>query len=58
MFQKAAGIRSKTERFIFRRPVLKSLKNAEVVFSLGGKLTNLLLDKGIEKKNSSNTNWY
>ncbi len=50
MFQKAADVRSKTERLIFRRPVLRSLKNAEVVFSLGGKLTNLLLDKGIEKK--------
>ena len=58
MFQKAADIKSKVERYIFHRPVLKSMKNAEIVFSLGGKLTELLLSKGIEKKkNHSNTHW-
>ncbi|HEX8514893.1 MAG TPA: glycosyltransferase family 4 protein [Bacteroidia bacterium] len=53
MFQKAANLRSKLEQFLFRRPVLKSLKNAEVVFSLGGKLTDLLIQQGIPKEKIS-----
>ena len=53
MFQKAANLRSKMEQFIFRKPVLRSLKNADVVFSLGGKLTELMILHGIPKKKIS-----
>ncbi len=47
MFQKAANLRSKAEQYLFRKPVMRSLKTADVVFSLGGKLTELLIQKGI-----------
>jgi glycosyltransferase involved in cell wall biosynthesis len=47
MFQKAANLRSKMEQFIFRKHVLRALKNADVVFSLGGKLTELMVLRGI-----------
>lgn len=53
MFQKAADPRSKLEQFLFRKPVLRSLKNADVVFSLGGKLTELLISQGIPKQKIS-----
>jgi glycosyltransferase involved in cell wall biosynthesis len=53
MFQKAANLRSKMEQFIFRKPVLRSLKNADVVFSLGGKLTELMILHGIPKEKIS-----
>ncbi|MCX6295596.1 MAG: glycosyltransferase family 4 protein [Bacteroidetes bacterium] len=53
MFQKAANLRSKLEQFIFRKPVLRILKNADVVFSLGGKLTELMLLHGIPKEKIS-----
>jgi glycosyltransferase involved in cell wall biosynthesis len=49
MFQKTADLRSKLEQFLFRKPVLRSLKNADVVFSLGGKLTELLIAQGISR---------
>jgi len=47
MFQKTANLRSRLEQYIFKRPVLESLKRADVVFSLGGKLTDLLIRKKI-----------
>jgi glycosyltransferase involved in cell wall biosynthesis len=53
MFQKAADLRSKAEQFLFRKPVLRSLKNADVVFSLGGKLSELLVLQGISKEKIS-----
>ena len=53
MFQKAANFRSKLEQFLFKKPVLKSLINADVVFSLGGKLTELLVSQGIPKQKIS-----
>jgi glycosyltransferase involved in cell wall biosynthesis len=50
MFQKAANLRSKAEQLLFRKPVLKSLRAADVIFSLGGKLTELLISQGISKE--------
>lgn len=42
MFQKTANFKSKLEQYLFKRPVLRSMKNANVVFSLGGKLTEII----------------
>jgi glycosyltransferase involved in cell wall biosynthesis len=42
MFQKTANFKSKLEQYLFKRPVLRSMKNADVVFSLGGKLTEII----------------
>ncbi|MCW3082863.1 MAG: glycosyltransferase family 1 protein [Bacteroidetes bacterium] len=53
MFQKAASLRSKAEQYLFRKPVLRSLHAADVVFSLGGKLTELLIEQGIPKEKIS-----
>lgn len=49
MFQRAADLKSKAEQYLFRRPVLKMLKAADVVFSLGKNLTELLVKKGISQ---------
>ncbi len=50
MFQKAADIKTKLEQYFFKGPVLKSMKNADVVFSLGGKLSKIISDQGVSKK--------
>lgn len=42
MFQKTANFKSKLEQYLFKRPVLRSMKNADIVFSLGGKLTEII----------------
>jgi glycosyltransferase involved in cell wall biosynthesis len=47
MFQKTADLKSKLQQKLFTKPVLDSLKLADVVFSLGGKLTDILISKGI-----------
>lgn len=47
MFQKAANFKSKLEQYIFKRPVLRSMKHADVVFSLGGKLTEIIIENRI-----------
>lgn len=47
MFQPAANFKNKLEQYFFRAPVLKSLKKADVVFSLGGKLTKILEKQGV-----------
>ncbi len=49
MFQKTADFKSKLQQYLFIKPVLKSLKSADIVFSLGGKLTEILIKKGIPK---------
>lgn len=49
MFQKAANLKSRAEQYLFRSPVLKMLRKADVVFSLGHKLTELLISKKIPK---------
>lgn len=53
MFQIAPGLRQKLEQLLFRKPVLRSLRKADVVFSLGGKLTDILIGEGIDKKSIS-----
>jgi glycosyltransferase involved in cell wall biosynthesis len=51
MFQKSADIKTFLQTFLFKQPVLFNLQNADCVFSLGGKLTDILIQKGIEQKN-------
>jgi glycosyltransferase involved in cell wall biosynthesis len=53
MFQKAPSLKTKLAQYFFKRPVLKSLKASDVVFSLGGKLTDLLISKGISQEKIS-----
>jgi glycosyltransferase involved in cell wall biosynthesis len=50
MFQKAADLKSKLQQKLFRKPATDSLKMADIVFSLGGNLTEILLKRGISKK--------
>lgn len=47
MFQMTANLKSKVEQYLFKRPVIKSMRSADVVFSLGGKLTDIIKSKGI-----------
>ncbi len=49
MFQKAADLKSNLQQLVFKYTVLKCLNRADVVFSLGGKLTQLLLEKGVKQ---------
>lgn len=42
MYQIAANMRSKLEQYLFRWPVTYCLKNADIAYSLGGQLTNIL----------------
>lgn len=53
MFQQAADLKSKLQQYLFRSPVLKAMKNADVVFSLGGKLTAIMERKGIPARKIS-----
>jgi glycosyltransferase involved in cell wall biosynthesis len=50
MFQRTANIKSRLEQFLIKKEVLFNLRNADVTFSLGGKLTEILLKKGIGKE--------
>lgn len=50
MFQKTANLRSKLEQYLFKRPVLKSLKKADVIFSLGGELSRIMIKEGIPEQ--------
>ena len=51
MFQKPASLRSKLEQiFLLRKPTLFNISNADRVFSYGGKISDILLGLGIEKK--------
>ena len=47
MFQRTANLKSKVEQYLFKTPVIKSMRNADIVFSLGGKLTEIIKNKGI-----------
>jgi glycosyltransferase involved in cell wall biosynthesis len=49
MFQKAPNFRVKLEHLLLRRPVKRNLQLADVVFSLGGKLTGL--QKSVARNN-------
>ncbi|MFN3917701.1 MAG: glycosyltransferase family 4 protein [Flavobacteriales bacterium] len=50
MFQKTFGFRPFIEKHILKPFVLKNLKKADFVFSLGGALTNILLKEGVKKE--------
>jgi glycosyltransferase involved in cell wall biosynthesis len=47
MFQQPADLKTKLAQYLFRKPVLRAMNNADVVFSLGGKLTAILTERGI-----------
>jgi len=50
MFQQAPDLRSKLEQYLFKKPVLRSMQAADVVFSLGGKLSELMKKNGLPAK--------
>jgi len=50
MFQKPANFRSRLEQVLLRKPTRFNLKNSEYAFSLGGKLTDILLNAGLKKE--------
>jgi glycosyltransferase involved in cell wall biosynthesis len=47
MFQKPADLRTRLEQYLFRRTVKRSMRNADIVFSLGGNLTGIIRKAGI-----------
>jgi glycosyltransferase involved in cell wall biosynthesis len=49
MFQKTANVKSKLEQYLFKRPVIKAMKHSDLVFSLGGKITEIIKAQGIEQ---------
>jgi len=50
MFQPSFGLRNKLQNWMFRPFVLWNLRAADVVFSLGGALTKLLVGNGVERE--------
>ncbi len=48
MFQKSRGVRSKMEQELLKPPVIFINRNADCVFSYGGKITELILKTGVE----------
>jgi glycosyltransferase involved in cell wall biosynthesis len=53
MFQKAPDFKSKLQQFLFKGPVIKCLKSADLIFSLGGNLTKILIEQGISRNKIS-----
>lgn len=53
MFQKAADLKSKIQQYLFKGPVLRSMQHADIVFSLGGQLTEIIKERGISEKKIS-----
>jgi glycosyltransferase involved in cell wall biosynthesis len=47
MFQQTANLKSKLEQYLFKRPVTSSMLSADLVFSLGGKLTDIIRSRGV-----------
>ncbi|HXC04053.1 MAG TPA: glycosyltransferase family 4 protein [Bacteroidia bacterium] len=50
MFQQAASLRSRMEQYLLKGPVRYSMKQADHLFSYGGKITELLLALGVERQ--------
>ncbi len=51
MFQKAASFKSKLEQiFLLKDPALFNIKQADFVFSYGGKITDIILGLGVNRK--------
>jgi glycosyltransferase involved in cell wall biosynthesis len=50
MFQPSFGLRNKLQNWMFRPFVLWNLRAADVVFSLGGVLTKILVEKGVKRE--------
>ena len=51
MFQPPADLKSKLQFKFLQKPTLKLNKLADIVFSYGGKITDLILDLGVPKQN-------
>lgn len=49
MFQKPADFKDRVKQYFFHFPTLFNLKNADYVFSYGGKISEVLLSKKIDK---------
>jgi glycosyltransferase involved in cell wall biosynthesis len=47
-FQKAPGIKAKLQQQLLKRAMMKNLKNADYVYSLGGNLTEILKKRKIQ----------
>lgn len=50
MFQNSKDIKTKLAHFVFRRFVRQNLTNADICFSLGASLSNIIFSNGIDKK--------
>lgn len=50
MFQKIYGIKNKLNAYLFRKPILKNLRMADVVFSYGGKLNQVYHQLKVDHK--------
>lgn len=50
MFQKLPGLTSTLKSFLLKGPVKKISRQADIVFSYGGKITNLIRALGVEEK--------
>ncbi len=51
MFQKAPSFKMKLEQYFFRGPVTFNNKNADYVFSYGGKITSIIQSIGVKDQN-------
>lgn len=49
MFQRLPNLKSRIEAWMFRSPVMYNLKNADYVFSYGGKITTITKEIGVAK---------
>ena len=49
MFQQAANFRLRIESYLLRQPVQWNTRNADAVFSYGGKITELILSLGVDR---------
>lgn len=49
MFQKAAGLKMKLTQYLLRPPVVYINRNADVVFSYGGEITEIIAGTGVDR---------
>jgi glycosyltransferase involved in cell wall biosynthesis len=50
MFQPASGIRSRMEQRLLRKPVRENFQRADVLFSYGGKVTDVMISAGCDAR--------
>lgn len=49
MFQKAKGLKTRSEQFMLKPPVVFINRNADVVFSYGGEITEIITQMGVDQ---------